>query len=309
MRFAYVHGCCNSSVDEDKVMEVVAKRNSDWTKYINQSLGAIAEPIDFFFEGDFESEFAFYTNTLNSFIGQNSDEVSPFDDSFAGSFAHNIVSHAETVFLNELIASESSLTDPFDLNTSNLNNSSLSSESGSVNKLLHNFENALANLGVDDNFASFYIKNFVPDTNTYIKNKKARSEVDQIVMEVIKDADVIIAHSLGSIVTYNVLNHFQALEKKPHFITIGSPLGFASIQKILNFSAFPSSIKSWTNLIIPGDIVATEIFLPISNNMSLIRNRYVKPFPNRVKDDKHAWENYLSSKQLGVALNEIMDSL
>jgi hypothetical protein len=79
--------------------------------------------------------------------------------------------------------------------------------------------------------------------------------------------DVIIAHSLGTIVTYDVLSDPQLKDRIPSvLVTVGCPLGIDNVQKRLRNGAgrpnpIPASITTWSNFADRFDPVAIEATL------------------------------------------------
>lgn len=70
---------------------------------------------------------------------------------------------------------------------------------------------------------------------------------------------LLIAHSMGSIIAYDVLREHPALAVS-HLVTIGSPLGLGEVK---NFSSrefgaprIPDGVRQWTNLADPRDKIA-----------------------------------------------------
>jgi hypothetical protein len=103
-----------------------------------------------------------------------------------------------------------------------------------------NWESVLATLRLVDHVpyaTDFSISTFLKDVWTYLTNKGVRLQIDALV-----DADIpkpggesciVVAHSLGTIVAYNVLRQRKDLTNVRGFVTIGSPLGIEAITKKL----------------------------------------------------------------------------
>ncbi|KIA96192.1 hypothetical protein OC25_03670 [Pedobacter kyungheensis] len=94
----------------------------------------------------------------------------------------------------------------------------------------------------------------------YLSVNLIRHKVDQKVhSHIFDDTDVVIAHSLGSVVAYNVLN---AGKKGPVnlklFVTLGSPLGLMRVKAQLETPVkFPPCLSGkWINLYDPKDMVS-----------------------------------------------------
>jgi hypothetical protein len=84
--------------------------------------------------------------------------------------------------------------------------------------------------------------------------RSVRDRVDAVLGE---DTELVIAHSLGTLVSYEVLA--DRTELSPAFITMGSPLAtpFAFEQlkpaPVDGVGAWPGSVRSWTNIVAVGD--------------------------------------------------------
>lgn len=94
---------------------------------------------------------------------------------------------------------------------------------------------------------------------------------DRLKSEILKNRDkrlMIIAHSMGSIIAYDVLREIEREFSKlsiEHFITIGSPLGQPYIlnkieEKYLTLRT-PTIVKRWTNFLDKRDPVSLDIYL------------------------------------------------
>lgn len=70
----------------------------------------------------------------------------------------------------------------------------------------------------------------------------------------------VVAHSLGSIIAYDVLNGMSAGEKKVKaLVTVGSPLGVREVQDhLVQPQRVPPVVESWTNLADRFDLVALD---------------------------------------------------
>lgn len=93
-----------------------------------------------------------------------------------------------------------------------------------------------------------------PDTRQLVRERLAA--------RVSSDTRLIIAHSLGSIVAYEVLCS-ETLPAKPALITIGSPLGLPNLvfdrlvpAPVAGQGVWPAGVSSWTNIADANDIVA-----------------------------------------------------
>jgi hypothetical protein len=72
------------------------------------------------------------------------------------------------------------------------------------------------------------------------------------------DETIVVGHSLGSVVSYNLLvREAQAHDwKVPQLITVGCPLGIQAVVELLHPISHPEGIGSWFNAYDPRDTVA-----------------------------------------------------
>lgn len=112
----------------------------------------------------------------------------------------------------------------------------------------------------------------LPDLYRYYKEEGIRKELRGRLIKVITENRhkrlMIVAHSMGTIIAYDVL---RALGKQDpnlsieHFVTIGSPLGLPHVKHMIAkespFIRTPSVVKKWTNLADRRDPVALDIHL------------------------------------------------
>jgi hypothetical protein len=106
---------------------------------------------------------------------------------------------------------------------------------------------------------------FCREVSTYLSNPARRQAVRDAVAEVIarNQPEVIVAHSLGSVVAYETLWQYPALEIRL-LLTLGSPLAMPGViferldpQPVNGRGARPPGSAAWVNLADIGDIVAT----------------------------------------------------
>jgi len=126
-------------------------------------------------------------------------------------------------------------------------------------------------LGIDE-VADRFLKEKFQDLYIYYKNAEKRSELRSRLKErIIKNKDnriMLVAHSMGSIIAYDVLRLLGRQEpsiKIDHFVTIGSPLGIPHVKyKITEESPLvrtPSIVRKWSNLADRRDPVAIDTHL------------------------------------------------
>ena len=72
---------------------------------------------------------------------------------------------------------------------------------------------------------------FTRDVYIYTTKTAVRDEIDRTVAGALTDQPtVVVAHSLGTVVAYNVLRNDRRTLKIPLLVTVGSPLGVRSVR-------------------------------------------------------------------------------
>ncbi|MGO7659737.1 hypothetical protein ACC702_33980 [Rhizobium ruizarguesonis] len=142
--------------------------------------------------------------------------------------------------------------------------------------------------------SAYSIQKVTRDVYLYLSRSKVRGHVNQIVEDEIKESGplVIIGHSLGSVVGYDVLRNKKDLRAKA-YITVGSPLGVGPIMRVLRPINYPAGVGSWFNAFDERDVVALNSLdvkhFPIKGgevtNYDQVRNR---------TDNAHGISGYLS---------------
>jgi hypothetical protein len=122
------------------------------------------------------------------------------------------------------------------------------------------------------------------------------------------NTQVVIGHSLGSVVAYETLCARQSAPPVPLLITLGSPLGLSAINRRLRQPpAYPASLSRWVNIAAPDDIVAARPDLAAAFD----RNR-----PSTARFDRtwrvdngsepHRADFYLAKRSCGQALADTL---
>jgi hypothetical protein len=99
------------------------------------------------------------------------------------------------------------------------------------------------------------IEEFLREVFVYTKRTNARNAINKIVNEDLKDdTAVIVAHSLGSVIAYNILHDRAA--KVTLLVTVGSPLAIRAVRSTLGPLKNPAGANGWYNALDPTDVVA-----------------------------------------------------
>ena len=99
---------------------------------------------------------------------------------------------------------------------------------------------------------------FTRDVAVYLSYPAVARQIDAIVAgEIGPEPGVVVAHSLGTVVTYNVLRGAAKDVQVPLFMTLGSPLGLSSIRSKLGTPREkPGRVDTWVNAYDDDDVVA-----------------------------------------------------
>lgn len=160
---------------------------------------------------------------------------------------------------------------------------------------------------LDSRLAEKFVMRFFPEVCTYLDPRHAdlRAQARQIVAQAIEDhqPQVILAHSLGSIVTYEVL--WQNPEQQVDLlVTLGSPLAMPTVvYDRLDPSPRdrparkPPGVARWVNIADPGDVVS--ILRPIGRYFEGVDQDLD---PSIHVADCHFARHYLSSPTLAAVI-------
>lgn len=125
-----------------------------------------------------------------------------------------------------------------------------------------------------------FLESFLRDVFLYTRSSLVEKKINDIVLaEMSSEPTVVIGHSLGSVVAYNILRSSQAHDV-PLFVTLGSPLGIRAIRNRYRPLSHPKPVSKWVNAFDERDVVAlfaldSENFdvMPTIENISEIRNQ------------------------------------
>jgi hypothetical protein len=134
---------------------------------------------------------------------------------------------------------------------------------------------------------------FTRNVYIYLTNKVVRNAIDGLIsIHLTEGPCVVVGHSLGSVVGYNVLSKTPPNVRVKRFVTMGSPLGLNAIKRQLNTPlAMPLCAKAWYNAMDERDIVA---FHPLDRkNFPIQPPIENKTNVNNHTDNRHGIDGYL----------------
>ncbi len=134
---------------------------------------------------------------------------------------------------------------------------------------------------------------FTRDVYVYLTNKVVRKAIDGLVLPHLTEGPcVVVGHSLGSVIGYNVLSKTAQNVSVKRYITVGSPLGLNAIKRQLDTPlAMPPCAKGWYNAMDERDVVALQ---PLdSMNFPIQPSIENKTNVNNHTDNRHGIEGYL----------------
>ena len=106
---------------------------------------------------------------------------------------------------------------------------------------------------------------FTHDVFVYLHSPVIRQAIDAIVAAELQEGPcVVVGHSLGSIVGFNVFACSPAKLNLRRYITVGCPLGVHAVQEKLDFPLDAPCIGDWFNARDSRDVVALRPPLPTS---------------------------------------------
>lgn len=130
------------------------------------------------------------------------------------------------------------------------------------------------------------------DVHRYLSNPGVGRVIDTGVVQAVPDDDeaVVVSHSLGTVVAYNVLRREAASKgwRVPLFVTLGSPLGVTAVRDKLRPIDHPAGVGDWFNAYDPDDIVS---LYPLDEHR----------FPVTPAVDNHGEVDNTTSNQHGIS--------
>jgi hypothetical protein len=109
------------------------------------------------------------------------------------------------------------------------------------------------------------LRHLIPDASGYFFTNAQDRIRDRLrtVLDAVAGPVVVVSHSLGTVVAYDVLSEQEFAQKDvPLFVTLGSPLGYTEIQDVvIRPLRIPAPVRLWTNFADPLDLVTLDATL------------------------------------------------
>jgi hypothetical protein len=160
-----------------------------------------------------------------------------------------------------------------------------------------------------DNLADAILRKKLPDLAAYYddesQRKAMRERFTKTVEKHLNKRIMVIAHSMGSIIAYDVLRRMGRQDtsfRVDHLVTIGSPLGLSQVKHRIreenDLVRTPSVVRKWTNYADRRDLVATDSHLaddyaPNDRDVKVRDDRVINSYTN--KADGEGDPNYHKS--------------
>jgi hypothetical protein len=159
------------------------------------------------------------------------------------------------------------------------------------------------------------------DLRDYYRESNKRTRIRSLLADALQRHHnkrvCLIAHSMGSIITYDVLRAMETSRPTiEQLVTIGSPLGLPivaqHIREEFGQTTIPLQVRQWTNLADPGDKVALDCTLadeyrpssgPAGVHDDLVHNKYVD---RAGKADRHNSYGYLRTPELADIIHKFL---
>lgn len=169
-----------------------------------------------------------------------------------------------------------------------------------IARLIDNYRNA-------NGLANHLILKETADVATYLVVPEAKKTINKLFTDALsKEPTIIIAHSLGTVIAYDMLQKLKREEWDIRgLITLGSPLGVNAVTR--QFSEppkYPAALKgSWVNIYDERDIVSLR---PLEGGHFRVDPKIKNYTVVNETDDRHGIEGYLSSAYVASEVSEIL---
>lgn len=140
------------------------------------------------------------------------------------------------------------------------------------------------------------LETFMRDVYLYTTNFVVKDTIDAVVTkELTRQPTIVVGHSLGSVVAYNVLKSDENLSV-PLYVSLGCPLGIRAVIKQMRPVTYPKAVTDWFNAFDRRDVVALYPLdaanfpvTPAIENYDSVDNK---------TDNRHGIVGYLNDKSV-----------
>ena len=171
-----------------------------------------------------------------------------------------------------------------------------------IARLLDNFRFA-------NGVANYAILKQTADVATYLIVPEAKKWVNKFFTDALtKEPTIIIAHSLGTVIAYDLLHKLEREEWDIRaLITLGSPLGVNAVTRQFHEPPqYPSVLRQmWVNIYDKHDLVSLR---PLEGGHFRVDPKIINYEIANETDDRHGIEGYLSSPFVAEAVSELLSA-
>jgi hypothetical protein len=149
--------------------------------------------------------------------------------------------------------------------------------------------------------SSYSIGKLLRDVFVYVNDPPVRRAINKIVAaELTDEPTVVIAHSLGTVVAYEVLRE-HAGNSVTRLVTVGSPLGIRAIRRRLKTPlTMPAGVGDWYNAFDDRDVVA--LYPLNADNFGIAPPVKNYPFVRNHTDNRHGIDGYLDDTDVAAQI-------
>lgn len=146
------------------------------------------------------------------------------------------------------------------------------------------------------------------DVYQYLNNPGIRDEIETGIRQAMQPnvPTVVVSHSLGTVVSYNLLRREGKATRwvVPLFITLGSPLAVTAIKKGLAPNKHPECVGKWFNAMDERDVVA--LYPLDSENFPITPSIENKRDVENQTENRHGISGYLNDKEVAKRIYDAL---
>jgi hypothetical protein len=145
------------------------------------------------------------------------------------------------------------------------------------------------------------------DVYVYCTRRGVADAIDEVVRaDIVPEPTVVVAHSLGTVVAYNILRNDPRSLQVRALVTVGSPLAIRAVRKNLVPLKSPKT-EAWFNAFDPRDIVALN---PLNAaNFPVIPEIENKVDVDNFTDNRHGISGYLSDPAVARTIHRALSGV